>query len=357
MSRLKRAEAVLQAAEQWKERCLLGGGSMFWEDKKLWTAENFEELLDCLRNHSQSFTGEDLMQLLKGASADVKQLATEVRWLDYLSEPGTSVASKTSALRAMWKWLGEPYPKDHPLLADAMLVGVVKTNMSSHRCYEYRCLSERMIDWASLPADRQNGLMEDHWEFGRWVHSKEDPRPRVFPHVLCYLLFPDVFEPIGHTHAKRKVLRYFRPNISPAQPPDVDQHLLDIRTRLAEERARLTDDNRSTELDLQEWADDHKAWHRERFDDTRVWLMAAGRDGDLWQIFIDDGIASLGFADIGDLNQYESGEEIMEALSDKKKDKAQPTVTAGMLRNFYGKRVGGTMQIGDTIVVDRKSVV
>ena len=43
MGRLKLAEAVLDAAEQWKQRCLLGGGSLFTEER-LWTRGNFEQL-------------------------------------------------------------------------------------------------------------------------------------------------------------------------------------------------------------------------------------------------------------------------------------------------------------------------
>lgn len=43
MGRLKRAAAILDAAEQWKQRCLLDGGSLF-TDERLWTRENFEQL-------------------------------------------------------------------------------------------------------------------------------------------------------------------------------------------------------------------------------------------------------------------------------------------------------------------------
>ena len=41
MSRLERAALILDAAEQWKQRCLLDGGSMF-TDERLWTRECFE---------------------------------------------------------------------------------------------------------------------------------------------------------------------------------------------------------------------------------------------------------------------------------------------------------------------------
>ena len=43
MSRLKRAAAILDAAEKWKQRCLLEGGSLF-SDERLWTLQNFRQL-------------------------------------------------------------------------------------------------------------------------------------------------------------------------------------------------------------------------------------------------------------------------------------------------------------------------
>ncbi len=38
MSRLNNAETILEAAEKWKERCLLGGGSLFCGER-IWTEE------------------------------------------------------------------------------------------------------------------------------------------------------------------------------------------------------------------------------------------------------------------------------------------------------------------------------
>lgn len=43
MSRFAGAERILKAPEVWKERCLLGQGSLFTE-RQLWTRERFEEL-------------------------------------------------------------------------------------------------------------------------------------------------------------------------------------------------------------------------------------------------------------------------------------------------------------------------
>ena len=44
MARIKDAEPILAAADVWKDRCLLGEQSLF-EDRSLWTLDNFDLLL------------------------------------------------------------------------------------------------------------------------------------------------------------------------------------------------------------------------------------------------------------------------------------------------------------------------
>ena len=39
----QQAAAILPAADRWKQRCLLDGGSLF-SDERLWTRQNFEQL-------------------------------------------------------------------------------------------------------------------------------------------------------------------------------------------------------------------------------------------------------------------------------------------------------------------------
>lgn len=43
MGRWKHAAAVLDAADEWKRRCLIDGGSLF-TDERLWTRVGFEQL-------------------------------------------------------------------------------------------------------------------------------------------------------------------------------------------------------------------------------------------------------------------------------------------------------------------------
>lgn len=80
MARLKIAATILDAAEKWKQRCLLEGGSLF-SDERLWTREYFGELqtyfVDRPDEGSDSFE-EKLRRQLDPSSPQAKRLWAEM---------------------------------------------------------------------------------------------------------------------------------------------------------------------------------------------------------------------------------------------------------------------------------------
>ena len=357
MSRLKRAEATLRAADHWKERCLLGQGSVFWDDKKLWTFDNFQALSEGIPQNEQSMNSRKLQAWLADASADAKRLATEVTWFGYLSEPYIRYSFKDRTLRDMWDWLGvdEPYPEDSDLLAKVTLKGVVKTNMAPHRAYEYSFLCERMMTWYGLDFDERRRLIADPWQFGEWIRGARDAKSRQFPHVLCYLLFPDQYEPFTRVD-KRKIIDGF---LGTRSIP-IDNSLLDVRKRLEQKDPdgevdflkipwRPGAPRKATSSHPREEPDvNYDAWYRERFGSSRVWLMAPGRDGTRWPSFVENHVASLGWGFVGDLRGFGDADELLNAISAGSDASTQPTNTRGALWNFMER-----MKEDDVIVARR----
>ena len=83
MSRLERAALILDAAEQWKQRCLLDGGSVF-TDERLWTQEYFRQLHTHFVERPDKGTGsfeEKLRRQLEPAPPEAKRLWAEMTWL------------------------------------------------------------------------------------------------------------------------------------------------------------------------------------------------------------------------------------------------------------------------------------
>ena len=118
MARLAEAAPILEAAEQWKNDCLLGGGSVF-SDKSLWTRPNFEALNRFYVNNLDEGEGDffgKLKKQLEPAPAGAKQLAAELFWVMYLMvhESGARSETKRFQIKKVWEWSGEPLPQDHP---------------------------------------------------------------------------------------------------------------------------------------------------------------------------------------------------------------------------------------------------
>ena len=129
MSRPKSAEAILAAAEKWKQQCLLDGGSLFSEES-LWTRENFDQLrihfVENLDKGSGSFYPK-LEQQLAPASPDAKCLWAEMTWALFLIvyhgmlKPET----KRDQIRQVWEWSGSVLPDNHWALDEVLAKGVV----------------------------------------------------------------------------------------------------------------------------------------------------------------------------------------------------------------------------------------
>ena len=339
VSRLKRAEAALRAAEHWKERCLLGQGSVFWDDKKLWTLKNFEALSDRIPKKTQSLKHEELSGWLQDASLDIKCLAFEVTWFVYFSDR-FEFSTKDSALRRMWNWLSvnEPYPEERFLVSDATLKGVVRAKISKHRGYEYSFLCERMRNWYGSSPDSRSVLIGDPWQFGEWIHSRENTRTRHLPHVLCYLLFPEQYEPFTLPGKEKIIKRFGDGRLTQINEPlQVDKALFEIRKQLEQQEEQ---NGSAVEVDfgkepwLSKW--DYDAWYKKRYGDSRVWLMAAGKGGTLWSDFVKDRVASLGW-NVGDLRDYEDEEELMKALMASHRFSNKPVNIKNALRDFLDR--------------------
>lgn len=75
----------------------------------------------------------------------------------------------------------------------------------------------------------------------------------------------------------------------------------------------------------------------------RYWLIAPGRGAEFWESWLTEGIASIGWDQIGNFNQYESKEELTAALTEVFPERNQSSA-ALMLWNFFQG-----IQVGDVV--------
>ena len=77
-------KATLDAAEEWKLRCLLDDGSVLAPGESLWTDDHIQERMEHFAEESLSGAGQFMPRLesrLEPASAGAKRLAAEMIWV------------------------------------------------------------------------------------------------------------------------------------------------------------------------------------------------------------------------------------------------------------------------------------
>ena len=339
MARLKIAATILDAAEKWKQRCLLEGGSLFSEER-LWTREYFGDLqtyfVERLEKGGDSFE-EKLRRQLDPAPPEAKRLWAEMTWVFYLIVTSVKRVTKLDRIRTVWEWSDAVLPEKHFALGDVLDGGMVNPGTAYHvfKWREFKFMITMMLDWSSRSANERESLLKDPWGFAEWVDGQKEGRQRQFRHVLLFLLFPDVFESIISMHHKKKIVQAFHqqtgdtPDVDRMEPIDLDKALLAVRNRLEGEqpgqeiyfyepslKGRWDGGSPTPRGDDQTKPPDDEAWFQERFGTADVWAIAPGEGARLWRDFQEHGIAAIGFDELGDLREYDSRDAIRSALSE-----------------------------------------
>ena len=337
MGRLSNAVVILDAAEKWKQQCLLNGGSLFSEER-LWTRENFRELQTYFIERPDEGSGsfeEKLRLQLEPAGPEAQRLWAEMTWVYYLIASSVTRVKKLDRIRTVWEWSGAALSEDHWALGDVLDGGVVNPGLAyfRHGWREFNFIITMMLDLASCSAKERESLLNDPWGFAGWIDGQKEARQRQFRHALLFLLFPDVFESIMSLRHKKEIVKAFRdeagetPDFDRMDLTNLDKAVLAVRIRLQNEHPgeevnfyepslrEVWQGGSSTpdENDFSDEADD-EAWYQGRFGTADVWVIGAGEGARLWGDFQEHGIAAIGWDDLGDLSQYDSREAIHSAL-------------------------------------------
>jgi 5-methylcytosine-specific restriction protein B len=97
-----------EAAEYWKERCLLNHGSVF-TDEHLWTQACVAALDQYFVNNLDFGEGDFFAKLesqLEPTEANVKRLAAEMVWVMLLFPTNIGPESKRNSIARIWSWSG-----------------------------------------------------------------------------------------------------------------------------------------------------------------------------------------------------------------------------------------------------------
>lgn len=235
---------ILDAAETWKNNCLLGKGSVLSEEP-VWTGEllaEFEEHFINSPDESDASFFEKLQSQLNAGSKALNKLGAEMLWLYHLFPSTTKKETKIEQVRMVYSWSGEDLDPSHPMLnAFENGVGHAGTAYATLRWRELKYIHFVVTNFYSLDSTKQAGLLADPWRFSNWLDSVSDGR-RIFRHVLVYLLFPDSIERIASKNHKMLIVKNW-PQLAKGAEVDssdsdfvaLDKQVLSIRNSLEAE--------------------------------------------------------------------------------------------------------------------------
>lgn len=278
---------VLAAAEEWKNRALRLDGSVFFPDKALWTETNIGAVRTAFTRNLDTGEGsflEKLERQFAQSSAESKQLMSEMIWLLLLVQMNILPATKREQIRTVWGLSGTVLPPDHPLLSDAVLVGIANPGIAfnTQRWRELVFLIDIIVAFKSLSASERTRLLDDPWAFSSWLPGVPREGYRQLRHILKYFLFPDTFERVFTGRQKQSIVRAFLgktlTEVRAMTDEQLDRSLVEIRKK--EEQALGTKEfDFYQDLVLPKWRDDEV---REKLDPEEEAHEEADRRTNVW---------------------------------------------------------------------------
>lgn len=230
----EKADQILEAASEWRQRCLINGGSLF-SKKNLWDSQHLVEIERDVINSQLELEGNFMHRLkeqLGSVSPEAKQLTAEMLWLLFLCASNISVKTKREQITTIWELAGEALNNDNPLLNDSVLSGVgsAGTGFNTFRAREFAYLTNVLKALLALPLAEREVRLSDGFAFAEWLSIIPENASRQFRHMLMFMLFPDEFERIFSNNDRRIIIRAFKPQQKEElSAVNMDRALLEIR--------------------------------------------------------------------------------------------------------------------------------
>jgi MoxR-like ATPase len=204
---------IIDAAQHWIERCMIGDLSVFSE-KPLWTLENVQAVNVAFVQRPDT-TDDSFIEKLTGqmsdASVSAKQLMAEMLWITLLFPSRTNISPETkrAQIAVIWNLSGEQLPMDHALLSDAILEGVGSAGVGfqNYRWKELVFLVKLALSVKELNLNERARVFRDYDRYIEFVSNRTEDGHRQLRHMLRYFAFPDRVERMSSTNDRRVVLQ------------------------------------------------------------------------------------------------------------------------------------------------------
>ncbi|MDZ7891754.1 MAG: AAA family ATPase, partial [Rhodoferax sp.] len=226
---------IYEAAQTFRDNCLLRDGSLVFEGAALWQTDLLERIHKAFvatpDEGDRSFI-DKFRDQVKPAGQDVVRLAGELLCVYFLFPSSVGGFRKRQVVNEVFGWVGDSLP-DTNLVSKAFERGIGSGGQgyNTRRPFEIAFLIEFAIAWKKLTPAEQQEIAADPWRFQALVEGIDDAESKQLRHMLLHLLFPDSFERIASGNHKRRVIAAFSGLITD-ESDNEDQNLLAIRRAL-----------------------------------------------------------------------------------------------------------------------------
>lgn len=234
------AQQVFDAADQFKQRCLLEQQSLFLEGQLLWTTDHFQALVKHYVDQPDVGSGgvyDKLAEQLASCKPLDVALMTELFWIVQLAPTNLRPRTKARTLERIWNIRAAgPFPSHSPFLAPTVLQGLGSAGpgYNQYLWMELVYAVEAFGTLVSKPLEERKLLLSDAQRFAHWLDSIPSGKGRQLYHTLCHVFFPDDFERMfsqGHKNQVARSHKVWTRHLADSRPA-LDKVLLDLRHRL-----------------------------------------------------------------------------------------------------------------------------
>src|SRR6266545_3107406 len=204
------AEPLYQAANRFREQCLIREGSLFLPDESIWTADAIDDFFErFIEDTSPDSFDEKLKRQLSGAPRETAVLAAELYFINLLAEhdSGSDIKQKHVKIALSFANDSIAVPED---LIDAFSVGIATLAQArNQRDRQFRFILELARQLKARDVEERKAILSDASRFRDF--QLEIPRHGAGYQLeaFLHLFFPDEYEPIVSTDAKRQIARTF----------------------------------------------------------------------------------------------------------------------------------------------------
>lgn len=237
-------KAVYEAAQKWKNECLLNDKSLIWDGEPIWTDTNitrFSSIFIDSPDESGDTFDDKFKKQLENESEGVYKFAIELMFIYYMFPYKGSISYRTKMkkLEMIASWKGIDFDRSLPVFDGLKQgLGATGTFYNTSKYFEVSFLFLVAENLKNQPFDKRRDTLSHAFEFKRVaddIRQKHVGKKVLMQNIILHSLFPEKFERIASWGNKSKITKAYSEFIKEDSVKDTDKQLLMIREKLQED--------------------------------------------------------------------------------------------------------------------------